>query len=307
VDGKRVYAVFWDGRNMLVAAHDLDGKFLWKHDLGEFASQHGAAVSPMVCDGKVIVTNDQDGSAELVALDARTGDVAWRAPRRAFRACYSTPFVIERSGKVKRLIVASTAGITSYDPENGREEWDWRWPFTGMALRTVASPVLSHGLIIASSGDGSGERDTVAVRADGEGHAKKVWEKKRDMPYVPTMLASGDYLYWVHDKGMAGCMVAKTGKRVWLERLGEPFSASPILIDGKIYALGEQGTVFVYRASPTFKLLAKNAVGEGVMATPAVADNRLFIRGSEHLICIGKAKAGVPRGARAADGAASGR
>jgi outer membrane protein assembly factor BamB len=305
VDGKRVYAVFWDGHDMLVTAHDLNGKFLWKHDLGSFTSQHGAAVSPMVCNAKVIVANDQDGSAELVALDARTGDVAWQAPRKAFRACYSTPFVLERQGKAKRLIVASTAGITSYDPQTGREDWNWKWPFTGMALRTVASPVATEGLIIASSGDGNGSRDAVAVRANGDGGATRVWEKKRDMPYVPTMLAWGEYVYWVHDKGLAiGCMVAKTGKTVWSERLGEPVSASPVLIDGKIYVVGEQGTVFVFKAGPTYQRLAKNSVGEGVMATPAVADNRLFIRGGEHLICIGKGRTrraaglGAPRAGR---------
>ena len=65
-------------------------------------------------------------------------------------------------------------------------------------------------------------------------------------------------------------------------------SASPILIDGKIYAASEDGYVYVYPVAPTFKLLARNAVGEGIMATPAVADNRLYIRGKTHLYCIGQ-------------------
>jgi outer membrane protein assembly factor BamB len=66
-------------------------------------------------------------------------------------------------------------------------------------------------------------------------------------------------------------------------------TASPVLIDGKIFAINETGTVFVLAAAPTFKLLAKNALGEPVLATPAVADNRLYIRGAEHLFCITKA------------------
>ena len=68
-------------------------------------------------------------------------------------------------------------------------------------------------------------------------------------------------------------------------------SASPVLIDGKIYAIDYDGKVYVFEAGPKFKLLATNEVGESVSATPAVSDGRLFIRGEEHLFCIGKPKA----------------
>jgi hypothetical protein len=63
---------------------------------------------------------------------------------------------------------------------------------------------------------------------------------------------------------------------------------SPVLIDGKIYAIDEGGTAYVFAAAPAFKLLAKTSVGEPVMASPAVADNRVFIRGKNTLFCIGK-------------------
>ncbi len=77
---------------------------------------------------------------------------------------------------------------------------------------------------------------------------------------------------------------------MWTERLGSPVTASPVLIDGKIYVPAEDGTVYVFAAAPEYKLLATNSVGEPVSATPAVADHCLYIRGSEHLFCIGKAK-----------------
>jgi outer membrane protein assembly factor BamB len=190
------------------------------------------------------------------------------------------------------LIVASTAGITGYDPDGGSEKWHWTWHFDGMALRTVGSPVSSHGLIFAGSGDGSGARHMVAVKAGGKGDVTKtnlVWQRKRDFPYVPSMLTFGDYLFCVNDQGIASCYVAKNGDRVWSERLGGNVSASPVLIDGKIYAVREDGDVFVFAAAPTFKQLARNTVEERVLASPAVADNRLFIRGKQHLFCIGQA------------------
>ena len=90
------------------------------------------------------------------------------------------------------------------------------------------------------------------------------------------------------DAGHAGCVAAKTGEEVWSTRLGsKSISASPVLIDGKVYAVGEEGLVYVYPAAPAFKLLAKNDLGESVIASPAVADGRLYIRGQEHLFCIG--------------------
>src|SRR5262249_15792647 len=118
------------------------------------------------------------------------------------------------------------------------------------------------------------------------------WENRSDMPYVPCLLAKDGYLFGIQDNKvpLAQCHVAKTGELVWSERLAGKFSASPVLIDGKVYAINERGGAVGFEAAPKYKLLAKNVMGEGVMATPAVADGRLFIRGKEHLFCIGKAK-----------------
>lgn len=289
LDGDRVFGLFWDGDTVSLHAFDVRGKPLWHRDLGGHASQHGFAASPMVHDGKVIVADDQDGTAALVAFDASTGKPMWRAERRAFRACYSTPFVRESAGQPAELIVASTAGVTGYDPKTGKENWDWKWDFPKMALRTVASPVYADGLIFVTSGDGSGARHVVAVAAGGK-QKQPVWETERALPYVPCLLTFGEHVYYVNDRGIAGCVAAKTGEQVWSERLGGDVSASPVLIDGKIYSVSEDGQVYVFQAGPKFEMLAKNKVGEPVLATPAVAGGRLYIRGKEHLICIGKAE-----------------
>jgi outer membrane protein assembly factor BamB len=132
----------------------------------------------------------------------------------------------------------------------------------------------------------------VAVKLDDAGGRTTpslVWEDRKTLPYVPTLLLQGEHLYAVNDLGTAFCYVAATGERVWAARLGGNFTASPVLIDGKVYAINEEGDVFVFAADPgAFQLLAKNRVGEAVYATPAVSNNRLFIRGSEHLFCIGR-------------------
>lgn len=294
-DGERVYVPLWDGAKVDLHAYDFRGESVWTYPLGSFTSQHGPGTSPIVYGGKVFIANDQDGTANFVALDAKSGKLVWEAPRRAYRACYSTPFLLERPETPVELIVASTGGITSYDPQSGHENWNYHWTFDGMPLRTVASPLYASGLIIANSGDGGGARQTVAVRVGGKGDISRThlaWEKKKAFPYVPTMLVYGDHLFLVNDNGVAACHAVRTGDVVWSERLGGNVTASSILIDGKIYTISEDGTVYVYRAAPTFELLAKNSVGEDVFATPAVANQRLYIRGKTHLFCIGQPSEG---------------
>jgi outer membrane protein assembly factor BamB len=295
-DGQRVYAVYWDGKDMSLFAYDYQGELLWKKDLGGLTSQHGAGCSPAVYDGKVFLNYDQDGAATLFAFEAKTGKKLWEAERKAFRACYSTPLILETKKGSFELIVSSTAGITSYDPEKGTENWNYVWSFSRMPLRTVASPIVSNGLVFANSGDGAGDRHLIAVQLGGKGDVTKTnlaWEERRSFPYVPCLLASGDNLFSVNDSGVAACHVAKTGEMVWTKRLegAKQVTASPILVDGKIYAIDEDGQVYVFRAATEFKLLAKNSMGEPVLASPAVADDRLYIRGKEHLFCIGKPSA----------------
>jgi outer membrane protein assembly factor BamB len=176
----------------------------------------------------------------------------------------------------------------------GKSVWNWTWAFPGKPLRTVGSPVAAHGMIFCGSGDGAGDRHAIAIKVDGKGQLSEnslVWEEKKMFPYVPTMLIHGEYLFYTNDKGIAACHIAKTGEKVWENRLsGTEISASPVLIEDRIYTINEAGEVFVIAAAPEYKLLAQNSMGEGVRASPAVANGKLFIRGQQHLFCIGEKK-----------------
>ncbi len=293
-DGERVYAAFWDGRAIHLGAYDFkDGRPVWEKELGSYTSQHGFGHSPMLIDGKVILANDQDGASHLLAFDARSGEKLWQTKRTPYRACYSTPIIRVKPDGDKELIVASTAGITAYNPADGNANWWYTWKFAGMPLRTVSSPILAASLVIAASGDGSGDRDVIAVKLGDQGDVTDtnlVWEnrQKRYFPYVPCFLARGNHLYSVNDMGWAACHDVQTGQEVWRESLcKEGFTASPILVNGKVYAVAKNGAVFVFETAPEFRLLARNRIGESVSSTPAVSDNRLFIRDETHLFCIG--------------------
>ncbi len=303
-DGERVYALFWDGAAMTLAAFDFQGHPLWKQGLGPYQSQHGAGVSPVVYDGRVYVNYDQDfldpkgkeiPGAEhmtgLFAFDAQTGKLLWRQERKPFRACYSSPLIREAPNGSKELIVATTTAITGYDPKTGAVLWNWEpdWSYR-RPLRAVASPTVYDDMVFMQTGDGDGSNRIVAVKVPGPGGTPEmVWEKRKGTAYVPTLLVHDGRLFLATDRGLASCFDARTGAEIWKEeRLGGNITSSPVLIDGKVYVASEEGDVFVFPAATTFKLLAHNRLGEHIIATPAVADGRLYIRGDKHLFCIGK-------------------
>jgi outer membrane protein assembly factor BamB len=308
-DGERVYAVFWDGSHISLTAWDYAGNELWAKDLGGFKSQHGPGLSPMVVAGRVVLNVDQDDLAEVQAFDPKTGDLVWKKSRTAYRACYTTPFVLEQDGRTE-VIVSSTAGVTAYDPKDGAVVWNWTWVWKpaadapkgngkggpGGPLRQVGGPIYHDGLIYAIGGDGSGDRHMVAIKPPTSGDVTEkaiVWEKTRGTAYVPMVLAKGDYLFWIADKENKGvCAEAKSGKVMWEERLpgSGSVSASPVLIGNKVYSVNEDGKVCVFEAGPKFRILAVSDLHEDVFASPAVADGRLYIRGREHLFCIGTAR-----------------
>ena len=66
------------------------------------------------------------------------------------------------------------------------------------------------------------------------------------------------------------------------------FSASPVASDGRLFLASEDGDVFVVKAGPSYELVAKNAMGEPVMATPAIAGQQLFVRTEKQLVAIGR-------------------
>jgi outer membrane protein assembly factor BamB len=291
-DGSRVYMPFWDGSNLSVSAFDYAGERLWTRPLGAFRSQHGAGHSPIVVDGRVILANDQDEFSEIVALDAADGTIVWKTPRTAFKASYSTPRVVERPGEIPEVLTVSTAGAAGYDPQTGSQKWQWTWTNNDLHLRTVGSPIVCQGLVVFSGGNGPGDRHAVAVKMEGKGELpfeNLVWENRRIFPYVPCMLVRGEHIYFVNDAGIAGCAEPATGNLLWTSRLDMgDVTSSPVIVGERIYAFGEKGAAVVFAAQTTLRVFSRAQLDEGVRASPAVADGRLLVRGSEHLYCFGK-------------------
>jgi outer membrane protein assembly factor BamB len=128
-----------------------------------------------------------------------------------------------------------------------------------------------------------------AIRPDGQGDVTStnvVWKVTQHVPANPSPLLAGDELYLVSDAGIATCLDAKTGKECWRQRLGGSFSASPLYAAGKVYFFSEGGETTVVEAGRAFKLLAKNKLDAGFMASPAAIDGALILRTRTHLYRI---------------------
>jgi outer membrane protein assembly factor BamB len=293
-DGERVYAYFG---NVGLFCYDMAGKELWKKswEVMPMRFKWGTGASPALHRNRIYIVNDNDKSSFLVALDTKTGKEVWKVDRDE-KSNWSTPLVWENEKRTE-IVTIGTKRVRSYDLD-GKQLWE----MGGMSSICVPAPVAAHGLVYISSGYEFGRpRPVVAVKsgASGDITLKKEetkgefvqWYKEPAGAYHPTPIVVGDHLYVVYSTGFIACFEAKTGKEVYeRQRLGGSFTASPVAYDGKIFCLSEEGTTYVVKAGAEFDLIGKNVINEVALATPAVADGRLFLRTANALYCIAKPK-----------------
>jgi outer membrane protein assembly factor BamB len=282
-DGERIYA--WFGNGQLVAL-DFDGKLVWARHLGReygpFEISWGHSSSPVVYRDRLILVCYHEASSFLLALDKRTGKQLWRVDREKGLKSYSTPLAVETSTGPE-IIVNASEGVEAFDPETGKQLWQFkeanRFP--------IPMPVYADGMLYLSRGYRSGPY--MAFRAGGRGNISKadlLWHTETGAPYVSSLIHQDGLIYMATELGIVTCIDAKTGERVWRERLGGLFSASPVAGDGKIYFLSETGETIVLRAGRKPEVLARNKLDEQCIASPAIANGKLFIRTARHLIAV---------------------
>jgi outer membrane protein assembly factor BamB len=299
-DGKYLVVLF--GSEGLYT-YDLNGKLLWKQDLGvldsgwfydaDYQWEHGS--SPIIYKDLVIIQADIQKGSFIAAYDVKTGKLKWKTPREELPS-WGTPTVYE--GKTRAELIANGAkAIRGYDPVTGKQLWQ----LGPMSEITTPTPFAAHDLIFVTSGYAP-IQPIYAIRPGGNGDLSLkdgkessdfiAWSKQRGGPYMPTPIVYGDLLYTCSNQGVLTAYNATTGERVYQERIGgtgAAFTASPVASDGKIYLASEDGDVFVVKAGPKYELLSKNPVGEVMMATPAISDGMVIVRTISHLYAFGSA------------------
>ena len=300
-DGKHVVALF--GSQGLLICYDMNGKLLWKQDIGVLDSgwfydadyQWGHASSPIIYRNFVIVQADIQKDSFIAAYDITSGKQIWRTSRDEIPS-WSTPTVYEGNGRAE-LVANGAKFVRGYDPQTGKELWRIG-PNSEIATPT---PFAAHDLIFVANGYRPiqpiyairpGASGDISLKDGKESNEFVAWSKQRGGPYMPTPVVYGDYFYTCSNQGVLAAYNAKTGERAYQERIGGKggaFTSSPVAADGKIYLSSEDGDVFVVKAGPKYELLATNPVGEVMMATPAISDGLVIVRGINHLFAFGEA------------------
>lgn len=298
-NGKYVLALF--GSEGL-DCYDMNGKLIWRQDLGVLnpglwddpTSSWGHASSPIIYRDLVIVQADGHKQSFIAAFNLKDGKQAWRVERGEITS-WSTPTIHESNARTE-LIANGGRYIRGYDPLTGKELWRFSDDNTQVKMQ---APLVGHNLIFITGGYPAG-RAMYAFRSGAVGDISLkpgqetndfiAWRTAKGSPYTPTPIIYGDLFYTCADNGVLSAYDAKTGALVYQERLPSTFSASPVAADGKLYLASQDGDVFVVKAGRKFELLATNPMGQPLMATPAISDGMLIVRGENTIYAISERK-----------------
>ncbi len=295
-DGRYVVAVF--GSEGL-ACYDTNGKLLWKQDLGvlnpglwdDKDSSWGHSSSPIIYRDLVIVQADGHKQSFIAAFNLKDGKQAWRVERNEITS-WTTPSVYQGKDRTE-LIVNGGRYIRGYDPLTGKELWRFSDNDTQVKMQ---APQIANDLIYITGGYPPGRAmyvfrpgatGDISLKAGEDKNAFIAWSSSKGSPYTPTPIVYGDQFYVLADNGVLSSYVAKTGELIYQQRLPTSFSASPVAADGKLYLASEDGDVFVVKAGRQYELLAKNVMGQPLMATPALTQGMLILRGTNTIYALG--------------------
>ena len=281
VQGSDVFALGPNGH--LVGLDANTGKELWRHDLvKEFdavAPAYGFAASPLIDGSLVYVPTGGQKSPGLLALDRRSGRLAWSAAAGQ-TASYASPVLGTVAG-TRQVISAAGDRIFAVTPDAGRMLWSVKGPGSGESVAN-APIILPDDRVLLTFWT---EAVMLKVARDGDAFtATELWRSPRlRSAYSPTIFRDG-FLY-----GFSGpfllCMEAATGDVRWRHRL---YEGTLVGMGAHLLVLSRgSGNLHVVNATPTgFSELFQAAVltpGATSITGPSAAGNRVFLRNVEEI------------------------
>jgi outer membrane protein assembly factor BamB len=250
-----------------------------------YPPMHGSGGSPVLCEGKLVILCDGSQSPFVAALNADTGEVAWktmRSERGPISHSFGTPTIAVVEGE-SQVIAPGPDHLAAYELHTGKE----LWKVLAKGWSVVPQPIIHEDLIIYNHDYDNPE--LIAVRMGGSGDVTRsniAWRRDRGAPSTPTPVLVDGWLYLVSDKGVASCVHAKTGEQRWMERLGGNYSASPVFINGLVLFLSEDGVATWVRPGSEFEAVGRNEVSGKTFATPAFDGQAMYLRTDEWLLKI---------------------
>lgn len=299
-DGSHVWIMTGNGK---LTCFTMDGKEVWKRDIqadyGKFGLNHGYASTPLLYGGRLYVQVLHgmltDDPSYVFAADRITGKTLWKVDRPTDAQSespdnYATPQIVMVAGK-PQLVISGGDYVTGHDLDSGKELWRMGGfnPTNNRANRTIASSIVIGGNVFTPSTRG---RPFIGFRAGGSGDItgkNELWTNNLGAD-VPTPTTDGTHIYVLGDNGILNCLDAATGNVVYQGQRIErgTYSSSPLLADGKIYCINEEGTTTVVKAGPVFEILGVSKLDNHTLASPVAVDNQIFVRTADYLYCFQK-------------------
>jgi outer membrane protein assembly factor BamB len=285
-DGEYVYAYFGSqGLHCL----DFVGNLVWTKNFGRMHSKHGhgEGSSPALSGDTLVVNWDHEEDSFIVALNKRSGEQIWKRERDEVTS-WSTPIVVEHHDGAQ-VIVCGTSRVRGYDLKSG----DSLWECGGLSANIVGSPVFANGIVVV--GSSYEKKAMLAIRLEGArgditGTQSVLWSRTNNTPYVPSMLLSGNALYFLsHYQNILTRIDVATGQdSPGTMRLGPLTNiyASPVSAGGNVFVTDLEGSTLILSDTEIPRIVAVNSIGESVNASLAIAGNEIYIRGDKHLFCI---------------------
>ena len=271
-DGKAVFAIFATGD---VIALDFAGKRLWARNLGMPDNHYGHASSLMIYRDKLLIQYDTNKAGKLIALSTKSGSTMWETLRKS-KIAWSSPALVN-TGSRPELILSTNPNVSSYNPETGKELWS----VDCLSGEVGPSVGYAEGMVFAANeyaklvGIQLGATPAIA------------WESDEFLPEVSSPLAVKGLLFIATSYGVFACFDAKTGKKNWSQEYGDPFYASAIYADGKVYITDMSGKTHIVKATKDYQLIGTPELGEKAVCSPVFTDGKIYIRGMNQLFCFG--------------------
>jgi outer membrane protein assembly factor BamB len=300
IEPGRVYVHF--GAAGTACLDTKTGKTLWTRTDLHCRHYRGPSSSIVSYENTIILTFDGADLQYLVALDKKTGKTVWKTDRSVkwndendpgqmaregdHRKAHGTPLLVMSDGKPQLISVGAKASY-GYDPHNGHEIWRVEYNDFSNAPR----PVFNNGVAYICTGQMKDEM--LAVKTDGAGDvtgSKILWRLRNHIGKYSSPLLVDGLIYTPADESFITCIDAAKGEVVWTERLGSKFCASPIYGDGRLYFFDEEGTTTVLEPGRALKVLAKNKLDDGFMASPGVDGKALYLRTRTNLYRVEEGK-----------------
>jgi outer membrane protein assembly factor BamB len=267
-----ICAIFGNGN---LVCFDLDGKLKWAKNIGVPQMTYAFSASLLLYDKLLLVQYDSQVKIVVLGFDLQTGEQNWETPRTG-RPVNSSPVLATFDGK-PQIIINGNPNVSAFDPLTGKELWSQ----SGVTGDVVPSVAVNNKMVFAVTDYSK----LVALKPGQEG--SKVWEDNRFTPDVSSPVASDKFLFISTGNGDAACYSAEKGDTLWSHYFENPFYASPVICDGKVWLLDRSGTMHIIEAGDRFKIVATSPLGENTDCTPVFSEKRIYIRGKLNLYCIG--------------------